>query len=167
MLSRRLVGRLAACNGPAITASIASLRVCYMMGDAHTSCASVRCVQLQYTSTQPRTSAHTSPPRHKRPLPPPEGSALTTQYKRHKRRKPTHFLALQLSQHPHALSAVATVQQAVTTAAQHLKPACIEPSTLHVTLQVWPPQQQFRCCPVLFTKQTRTSLAAGDGPGRP
>lgn len=77
------------------------------------------------------TVLHTSPPRHKRP----QASPSPPHRKRHKPR-PTHFLALQLSQHAAAVHAATTVQAAVTAAAPHLKMACVECSTLHVTLQV-------------------------------
>lgn len=86
----------------------------------------------------PSAISGTTNTRHvKRPHDPHDGasSKRSPSHKRHKPH-PTHFLALQLSQHPHAVAAATKVQAAVTDTAQHLQAACVEPNTLHVTLQV-------------------------------
>ncbi|PRW56056.1 A-kinase anchor 7 isoform gamma [Chlorella sorokiniana] len=50
--------------------------------------------------------------------------------------RPTHFLALQVSQHPGVAAAISTVQASLKRHSPHLKKACVEAASAHLTLGV-------------------------------
>lgn len=82
------------------------------------------------SDVQPNSESATQQRRYNQNLP------YTRRYNKPKEPKPTHFLALQLSQHDTVTTAISSIQSSITSHSSHLAPSLVDPATAHLTLGV-------------------------------